>query len=490
MRALLVVAVLVLASLVPHTASATPPGTLQADPSNPLWAALRATGHSHAAWASLLTSDVDHNGRTDFLDLLVATAAATGGLATPVELLVRGTTAARSQLMSVPGAVDVPAAGGVFLTVPLARVASLQVPGVAQIVWEPRAYVASSSNPAGGSPATLSQIAIHQGGAAWSAKTPYTGTGITIGILDTGADGTHNALKATGKIAHFKDCIGSGTTSYDDHGHGTHVASIAAGDDGTNFRGLAYQATLTIVKILDSAGSGTLAGFQCGVNYITGGGTGGAATADVATMSAGLGVPPLGLTTLNGGELDLFGWDAVADGIPGHGIPFTVAAGNWAGTVVDFIGFDTTLHVGVNGVNQVSSPGFSSNVVAVGAVDELQSPATFSAIGPGKFASQKPDVAAMGVLTWGALKGTGNLYEQWDGTSMATPLAAAALALLKEKDGKLLHTAYENALRNGAVSACVVAASPGSCIVSEPRRPDFSDGYGVVKVTSSLGLIT
>jgi subtilisin family serine protease len=245
------------------------------------------------------------------------------------------------------------------------------------------------------------------------------------------------------------------------------------------------------VKVLDSAGSGTLAWFQCAVNWIK---NSGSPRADVATMSAGLGVPPLGITTLNGETLDLFGWDAVAEQLPNADIPFTVAAGNWIGPLVEILDVDETTQVGVNGVNQVSSPGIAPKVVAVGAVTEYGVATHFTALGPGRIPTQqKPDVAAMGFDTWGALTGTTTQYEQWAGTSMATPLAAGVIAILMDKDNTKSHTVYENALRNGAARECIIANSPtpGDCFLGtqHPLDPNFVVGHGVVKASASLALI-
>ena len=55
-----------------------------------------------------------------------------------------------------------------------------------------------------------------------------TGSGVTICILDTGADPHHEQLDSKSIV--WQDFVGTSTTPFDDHGHGTHVASIAAGD--------------------------------------------------------------------------------------------------------------------------------------------------------------------------------------------------------------------------------------------------------------------
>lgn len=474
----------------PSVATAPPPLPMQADPGSPLWASLQGLGHSPAEWAALLTSDADRNLRTDFLDVVITQAAILGQLATPVELLAYADPASADALAEMPGAVRIGAVGAVFLTVPIGSIPDLQGPGVSLIVWEPRAFTTSSGNPSGGTPSSLSQHSISQVGSAWSAM--RHGNGVRIAILDTGVDTGHQALSQSGKVPKWKDCVNSYASAYDDHGHGTHVASIAAGNDSTDFKGVADQAAITGIKVLDSQGGGTIGMFQCGVNFVLSGGTGSTQTADVASMSAGLSVPPLSVTTLNGGDMDLFGWDAVADQIPAADIPFTVAAGNWISTYavgLEMYGLDETAHVGVNGVNQVSSPGYSADVLTVGAVDYLMAAGAFTALGPGEFLATKPDVVTQGVDTWGALAGTTNQYDQWDGTSMATPVAAGVVALLIGKTSGLPHTDYEDAIRDGAVKACLRATAPGSCLPYEPGPPNFVTGAGVVKATNSLALV-
>lgn len=462
------------------------PQTMQGDLSNPVWATLAAMGRTPAQWAIALTTDIDANGRTDFLDQAALVAVASGQSGLPAEILVRGDAAALANVLQLsPTATPIPAAGGVFVTWPLGQLDRLQATGVTQMVWEPRVAAAASTNPSGGSPSSLPQHSQSQVGSAWSSG--YHGAGVRIAVIDTGADIGHDALDG-GKVTAFKDCVGTGTTSYDDHGHGTHVASIAAGDDGTDFKGVADQASVVAIKVLDSAGSGNLGGLQCAANYVRTGGAGGAKTADIATMSAGITVPPLGITTLNGGDFDLFGWDSVAALIPASGIPFTVAAGNHVGMLFEFLGVDESTRVGINGYNQVSSPGYSKAVMTVGAVDEYRAEAAFSALGPGEGRSYKPNVAAQGKATWGALAGTAHSYEQWDGTSMATPIAAGVLALEKGKNALASRTTLEAALQTGARSSCVYGGS-GGCTLSQPVRPNFVDGYGVVQAASSLALV-
>lgn len=76
----------------------------------------------------------------------------------------------------------------------------------------------------------------------------YTGDGVKIAVVDTGIDSTHPEFD--GKTINGYD-FASSSTGYgkDEHGHGTHVASIIAGDnDGSGMQGIAYDATLYSYK--------------------------------------------------------------------------------------------------------------------------------------------------------------------------------------------------------------------------------------------------
>ena len=72
----------------------------------------------------------------------------------------------------------------------------------------------------------------------------YTGNGIKVGVVDSGIAKTH--AEFDGRTIYGQDFASSGTGyGYDENGHGSHVASIIAGErDGSGMRGVAYDATL------------------------------------------------------------------------------------------------------------------------------------------------------------------------------------------------------------------------------------------------------
>jgi subtilisin family serine protease len=91
------------------------------------------------------------------------------------------------------------------------------------------------------------------------------GTGIGIAILDSGVDTEHRSfLDRNGnlRVVMSQDFTGENRTD-DPYGHGTHVASIAAGNgriSNARYIGIAPNASILNLRVLNSQGVGTTAG--------------------------------------------------------------------------------------------------------------------------------------------------------------------------------------------------------------------------------------
>jgi subtilisin len=102
---------------------------------------------------------------------------------------------------------------------------------------------------------------------------------VDIAILDTGISTSHPELNVVGGT----NCVG-GPSFNDDHGHGSHVAGIAAArDNADGVVGVAPGARLWAVKVLNAAGSGSTSQIICGIDWVTAR----AGTIEVANMSLG-----------------------------------------------------------------------------------------------------------------------------------------------------------------------------------------------------------
>ncbi|MGW1978970.1 S8 family peptidase [Streptomyces sp. NPDC001889] len=261
----------------------------------------------------------------------------------------------------------------------------------------------------------------------------YDGTGVTIAVLDSGVDDTHPDL-ATQVVgaANFT----SSPDTKDRHGHGTHIASIAAGTgarSGGLHKGVAPGAKILNAKIMDD--NGTMeSGAIAAVDWAVGRG------ADIVSMSFGTGDTP-----------DINPLEAHINRVTKEkGVLFTVSAGNEgpkAGTV--------------------GSPGSAEAALTVGAVDDADRIAPFSSVGPLHAGVIKPDVTAPGVgITAASAPGSviaGEVgenpagYFSIGGTSMSTPHVAGAAALLKQRHpgwtGERLKAALTASAQDGGYSA-------------------------------------
>jgi len=248
--------------------------------------------------------------------------------------------------------------------------------------------------------------------AAWDISTGSSN--VVIAVVDTGIDLDHPDLSCSGKLTAGWDFVNNDATPDDDHGHGSHVAGIAAActNNSTGVAGVAWNARLMPVKVLDYNGNGTYEGVAAGVTYAVDQG------ADIINLSLG-------------------GFDdsaTLANAIQyadAHGVLVAAAAGNCAqdGYQCNYL------------TNPIMYPAAYSTTIAVAATDSADNWATFSEHHP------YVDVAAPGVSIYSTVPGS---YNYMTGTSMATPHVAGLAALLWSLDPSLTHDEVRNIIQSTA----------------------------------------
>jgi len=237
-----------------------------------------------------------------------------------------------------------------------------------------------------------------------------SGAGIKGCIIDTGVDPNHEQLNQA--TIPFYDAINGQTLAYDDHGHGTHVASIAFGDGtggsgASTYKGVAPGVEIYAAKVLDQDGSGPESGVIAGIDWCVAQGV------HIISMSLGSSEPSDGSDALS-----------QAANAAASGRVVVVAAGNSG-----------------DEPGTVGSPGAAAQAITVGACAEWSAPAgspshsdgiylaPFSSRGPTLDNRIKPDICAPGHNITAAKAGTVNGYVTSSGTSMATPFVAGTIAL-------------------------------------------------------------
>ena len=102
----------------------------------------------------------------------------------------------------------------------------------------------------------------------------YDGAGVGVAIIDSGVTAWHDDLGTYGagqRVHQFVDFVNDRTSTYDDYGHGTHVAGIVAGngfDSGGARSGIAPAAHLIVLKVLDETGAGRISDVIAALDYV------------------------------------------------------------------------------------------------------------------------------------------------------------------------------------------------------------------------------
>jgi subtilisin family serine protease len=213
----------------------------------------------------------------------------------------------------------------------------------------------------------------------------YTRTGSTVNayIIDTGIYTAHTQFGGRASVAY--DALGG--NGQDCHGHGTHVA----GTVGSTTYGVAKQARLRAVRVLNCSGSGTWAQVISGMDWVTANHVKPA----VANMSLGGGLN----SSVN----------SAATRMANAGVFTAVAAGNSNISACNY------------------SPASASNVTTVAASDRTDLRASFSNYG------SCVEVYAPGVSVTSTWRNGGT--NTISGTSMASPHVAGVAALYKHTFG-------------------------------------------------------
>ncbi|WP_405812000.1 S8 family peptidase [Streptomyces sp. NBC_01520] len=240
------------------------------------------------------------------------------------------------------------------------------------------------------------------------------GDGVTAYVIDTGVRVTHTDFE--GRATSGFDAVDNDDDADDGNGHGTHVAGTIAGAA----HGVAKQAKIVAVRVLDDSGSGTTEQVVAGIDWVTANHEG----PSVANMSLGGGADPA--------------LDAAVEKAIASGVTFAVAAGNESSDAGE------------------GSPSRVPDAITVASSTEDDEQSSFSNYG------SVVDIYAPGsdiTSTWNdSDDGTNTI----SGTSMATPHVVGAAAVYLGGHPDATPNEVATALTDGATPDAISNATEGT----------------------------
>jgi len=290
--------------------------------------------------------------------------------------------------------------------------------------------------------------------ATWGVKRIGAGTvqdtgnkalNVPVAIIDTGIDFTHPDLGgcvAIGngcKVAGGFDFVNDDADPMDDDGHGTHVAgTVAASDNGVGVVGVAPEAKLYALKVLDASGSGSFSDVIAALQWVVDNGT-----IKITNNSYGSSSDPGTLVK------------AAFDNSYAAGVLHIAAAGNSGNCT------------GKN--DSVGYPGKYSSVVAVAATDSSDKRPCWSSTGA------TVEISAPGVSINSTKLGGGDIV--YSGTSMASPHVAGVAALVLGTGASLTNVQVRDILTSTAQD-----------LGAAGRDPLY--GYGLVNAAAAVATVS
>jgi serine protease len=257
--------------------------------------------------------------------------------------------------------------------------------------------------------------------AAWSTA---TGRGVVVAVVDSGVDKDHPELR--NKLVNGASWVDCGprvqtpctdSSAWDDkNGHGTHVAGIIAAPlDGVGVVGVAPDASIMPVRVLDAEGSGGSDDVAAGIRYAADHG------ADVINLS--LGGLPVVSQLLDATGLDDF--NAAVEYAIGQGVLVAIAAGNETAPLCDDDSLIRENGVCVGATNSLDVISYYSNF---GVGLDVVAPGGFGSV----FCDDPEDILSTYAISEDTVCPDRVGYETLAGTSMAAPHVSGVGALLAE----------------------------------------------------------
>jgi subtilisin len=327
-----------------------------------------------------------------------------------------------------------------------------------------------------------------------SAVAGYTGAGVGVAVLDSGVDLKHLDLQPV------RDAFSAfGGSAQDDNGHGTHVAgTIAARNNSIDVVGVAPDATLYAVKVLNAHGSGSDAEVIAGLDWVAKANSGTATTPPVTPR-----IRVVNMSLGRQGTLaDNPAMRASIKTLHDMGVAVVVAAGNDPSlevkdqvptTYPEVIAIAST--TATNGVSQSRfyTSGIGADTASYFTSDGKYDAATGIGVTVSAPGEDRSDISKSGFIQSVGILSTklGGGTTRMSGTSMSSPHAAGLAALVFQKNPSALTLAQQNsalAAEDVRDRFSVGAVRIGSAPLDAPTSSYSFDGQreGILNASGAL----